>query len=92
MMLRVEETEWELDVRHIPAYARHLQTRTAVPPGPEENVPGRWDLNGLLRDYQRQLLQTALNQSKGNITQAAASLGIGRQNLLARMKRLGIAK
>ena len=92
MMLRVEETEWELDVRHIPAYARHLQTRTAVPPGPEENVPGRWDLNGLLRDYQRQLLQTALNQSKGNITQAAASLGIGRQNLLARMKRLGIEK
>ena len=49
-------------------------------------------MNGLLRDYQRQLLQTALNQSKGNITQAAASLGIGRQNLLARMKRLGIAK
>ena len=33
-----------------------------------------------------------LEQSGGNITQAAASLGIGRQNLLARMKRLCVEK
>lgn len=90
MMLRAEETQGELDVSLVPAYARQLQSDS--PSGPEESAPRRWDLNGLLRDYQRQLLRAALDQSGGNVTRAAASLGIGRQNLLARMKRLDVEK
>ena len=93
MMLRVGETEEELTYAHIPAYALEIQPACSEPQdaAPQES-PRQWDLNGLLRDYQRQLLVQALEQSGGNVTRAAASLGIGRQNLLARMKRLSVEK
>ena len=93
MMLRVGETEEELTYAHIPAYALEIQPACGEPQdaAPQES-PRQWDLNGLLRDYQRQLLVQALEQSGGNVTRAAASLGIGRQNLLARMKRLSVEK
>lgn len=99
MMLRVEETQEEAVYENLPIYARQLR------PDPREDIPSQqagqtpvpaqgeqWDLNGLLKEYQRQLLSRALRQSGGNVTRAAASLGIGRQNLLARMKRLGVEK
>lgn len=92
MMLRVEEAQGELDVPHIPAYARQLQAQDGPPSPPEEEPMERWDLNGLLREYQCRLIRRALEDSGGNVTRAAAGLGIGRQNLLARMKRLKIEK
>ena len=93
MMLRVGETEEEVSCTHIPAYALEIQPDSGAPqpPSPEDS-PQQWDLNGLLRAYQRRLLVQALEQSGGNMTRAAASLGIGRQNLLARMKRLNVEK
>ena len=92
MMLRVGEMEEELTYTHIPAYALQIQTdRDSAPDAPPEGT-GYWNLNDLLRDYQRQLLMEALRQNSGNITRTAASLGIGRQNLLARMKRLSVVK
>ena len=93
MMLRVGETEEEVTCAHIPAYALEIQPAGDEPQPPSpQGSPRQWDLNGLLRDYQRRLLVQALEQSGGNITRAAASLGIGRQNLLARMKRLDVEK
>lgn len=92
MMLRVEETQSVLDENDIPSYARQTD---APGEGSESPAPAgfrQWDLNGLLWDYQRELLQAALDQSGGNVSRAAASLGIGRQNLMARMKRLGLKK
>lgn len=92
MMLRVQETEEELSIDHIPDYARRLQGAGEQPsgklPAPEDTP--QWDLRQLLRDYQRQLLLQSLDQSGWNITRAAAKLGIGRQNLLSRMKRLSL--
>lgn len=95
MMLRVEETEESLTLRHVPAYAQRIQRDEVSAPETEEPLPDagqQWDLNGLLRDYQRRLLCTALTRSGGNVTQAAASLSIGRQNLMARMKRLELTR
>lgn len=92
IMLRVQETEEELSTDHIPDYVRRLQDADkqpgGTPPAPED-AP-RWDLRQLLRDYQRKLLLQSLEQSGWNITRAAGKLGIGRQNLLSRMKRLSL--
>jgi len=94
MMLRVGETEEEVTCDHIPPYAHQLRTGSgrARPEPAEGGASQSWDLNGLLRDYQRGLVIQALRQSGGNVTRAAASLGIGRQNLMARMKRLGVER
>lgn len=96
MMLRVSESEEEVTCAHIPAYALPVQDEVSDAPSessfPTPQTDGHWDLNGLLRDFQRQLLVQALDANNGNITRAAASLGIGRQNLLARMKRLSVRK
>lgn len=96
MMLQVEETEEELAYRHIPSYARFMQSdsQTALVQneGKQTELPLKGDLNEILRNYQRQLLEQALRESGGNVTRAAASLGIGRQNLTARMKRLSLKK
>ena len=47
-------------------------------------------LNNILRDAERNAVLNALKSSNNNITQAAKSLGIGRQNLQYRMKKLNI--
>ncbi|SDD87477.1 sigma-54 interaction domain-containing protein [Sporomusa acidovorans] len=45
-----------------------------------------------LEGIERQLIIRALAASKGNITKAALALGIHRQNLQVRLKKLGITK
>ncbi len=45
-------------------------------------------LVGVLKDVEKQLLQEALETYEGNITRAAEALGIARQNLQYRIKRL----
>ena len=47
-------------------------------------------LHDALRDGERHIITAALLESENNITKAAASLGIGRQNLQYRLKKLGI--
>lgn len=92
MMVRVSETSPELTVAELPDYARPAAWKK-----PEEELPKpdvQWedtDINEILWKVQKTVIQRALESHEGNITQAAASLGIGRQNLMARMKRLGIA-
>lgn len=45
-----------------------------------------------LEKFERQLIINALTASKSNITKAALSLGIHRQNLQVRLRKLGITK
>ena len=51
---------------------------------------GSGTLAQVLREAEKQVLQEALRTHNGNITKAADSIGIARQNLQYRMKKLGI--
>ena len=81
---------------HLPAYILdavsyprelHLEAE-----GAPESAPfsiGRIDrsLQSMMRDFERQVIQKALQQTQGNISQAAKLLGLNRQNLQYRLKR-----
>lgn len=51
---------------------------------------GSGTLAHVLRETEKQVLREALKNHHGNITKAADSIGIARQNLQYRMKKLGI--
>ena len=54
-------------------------------------TPGlRKDLRSLLDDYERKLIQLALDAAGGHKRRAAASLGILASTLSEKMKRLGL--
>lgn len=89
IMLRAGETEEEIGYGHIPMYARQI-AGSETPEEPKGEPLG--ELNEELKRFQRQLILKALHENSFNITRAAKSLGIGRQNLMARMKRLGIER
>lgn len=44
----------------------------------------------LLKDSEKQLIEQALRETKGNKTQAAERLGMSREGLRKKLKRLGI--
>ena len=60
-----------------------------------EEVAGGTDSRPLperLDDYERDLLRAALDESQGNVADAARRLGTDRPNLYRRMRRLGIER
>jgi two-component system nitrogen regulation response regulator NtrX len=69
-----------------------LSPEDAVPPviaePPAAEMTG--GLSEVLDAHERRLIQNALDQSKGNIAEAARSLKTDRPNLYRRMKRLGL--
>lgn len=50
------------------------------------------NLSQILAEYEKNLILHALEKADGNITKAASFLGIQRQNLQQRMKKLGITR
>lgn len=92
IMLCVSDITEGLTICDIPDYARisgqeeALKDVAGLPLFPEE---GR-NLNSELDRLQRIIIMEALKKHNNNITRAAAELGIGRQNLSSRMKRLFI--
>jgi DNA-binding NtrC family response regulator len=55
-----------------------------------EGAGRRKDLRSLLDDYERKLIQLALDAAGGHQRRAAASLGILASTLSEKMKRLGL--
>ena len=66
----------------LPAYLMQSPARST------SSVPG---MKRALADYERELIQAALNESGGNISRAAATLGIYRQQLQRKIRSLKIA-
>jgi transcriptional regulator of acetoin/glycerol metabolism len=64
--------------------AEHLRD---VPPGPKQCHNSRSDS---LRGQEADIIRDALERHGGNISRAARQLGIGRNTLYAKMRRLGI--
>jgi len=78
-----------LTIDHLPHYIKSKflsQTGTF----PEFYKKGSDTLAHVLREVEKQVLCDALKSHNGNITKAADSIGIARQNLQYRMKKLGI--
>jgi len=78
-----------LTVDHLPAYlkSKFLSQEGAFS---EFYKKGTNTLADVLREVEKQVLCDALKSQHGNITKAADSIGIARQNLQYRIKKLGI--
>jgi transcriptional regulator with PAS, ATPase and Fis domain len=66
----------------LPAFLRESQNPSFTP-APK--------LNEAVANFEREVIQAALRESGGNISRAAASLGIYRQQLQRKLKSLDIA-
>jgi DNA-binding NtrC family response regulator len=55
-------------------------------------VDGATDLKEAKREFERKFIEKCLKRSGGNITQAAAMLGMHRQSLQHKIKELGLIK
>ncbi len=72
--------------------ALDLEREGPIKPRPVRDVLGGADGPAGLQQAERAAVKRALARADGNVTAAAAKLGIGRATLYRRMKRLGIAE
>jgi len=81
--------ETKITFGHLPSFVRpKFSTRRQRPDNGSGGAGG--SLRQLMEDAQRRVIREALENHRGNITRAAQSLGILRQNLQYRMRKLGI--
>lgn len=77
-----------MEVRHLPPY---LLKRRAEPDAPHPAIDfSRDSLQGLMDDYERQIIVQALEHCGYNISQTAQTLGILRQSLQYRIRKYGL--
>lgn len=88
LMVRAEDSDNILEVRHLPDHLIHRFSEKVSEPLIEEPL----HLNDALNNVERSMILTALKRRNGNLTAASRDLGIIRQSLIYRMKRLGIEK
>lgn len=77
-----------LKVQHIPSYLQ--QQFPTVNYQFSANYPENGDLPTLLEKYERKIIEESLRMTDGNIAKAARRLGVSRQNMNYRLKRLAI--
>ena len=88
LMVRAEESDIILEVRHLPDHLIHRFSEKVSELFLEEPL----HLNDALNSVERSMILIALKRRNGNITAASRDLGIIRQSLIYRMKRLGIER
>lgn len=74
---------------HLPQHVSPRFTRQKTDYRTRQNTPSG-TLQQLMKEYERQVIEDALVRNGGNISRTAKELGILRQNLQYRMRRLGI--
>jgi len=89
LMVRSKGDEKLLKVKHLPG---HLKSKiVTINEGPEieeENL----SLTEVLQEIEKQMILEVLEKNNGNVSQSARDLGIIRQSLIYRMKKLSIEK
>jgi arginine utilization regulatory protein len=84
--INMAEDEQELAFGHLPVYMQGKFDRLHHPQSKLQHA----SLNDNLMETEQQAILESLQKNGGNITQAARDLGIARQNLQYRMKKLNI--
>ncbi|QZY54756.1 sigma-54 interaction domain-containing protein [Crassaminicella profunda] len=87
LMIRVRENEKELRTEHLPKY---IQTRIIGENACSKIQKKQNSLTGTLRDIEKRIILESLNKNEWNISKTSRDLGIIRQSLIYRMKKLGI--
>lgn len=78
----------EINFEHLPSYIRP-KFKQQISYSINYSFEGK-SLNQILKDTEKQVIEDVLRSHGGNITRAAKALGILRQNLQYRMRKLGI--
>lgn len=86
------EEEEILKLPHVPKYTLNRLARTAEPESEETDLSDNAGLSDYLRNMEHQVITKAMQEHHNNISQAAQALGIKRQNLQMRLKKLGLGK
>jgi arginine utilization regulatory protein len=82
------DNEDTLEAKHIPVYIlKRVGTRPAEPV-----LQSSTNLNEILNSTEKKIIEASLEQNCWNISRAARAIGIGRQNMQYRIKKLGIVK
>ena len=74
----------------LPTHPTHPPHPTPSTPGPAEPEPDDLNLARATDALERRMIQRALERAGGNRAEAARLLGIGRPNLYAKMRELGL--
>jgi len=61
-----------------------------IPALPRQPLPAGVNLASAVDQLERQMIQAALDRSRGNISETARSLGLTRRGLYLKLKRLGL--
>lgn len=78
----------ELTINHLPLYLKSKLVNTNVD-FYNSGIKTK-QLNKILKEVEKKVIEDALRDNNGNITQAGKSIGICRQNMQYRMNKLGI--
>lgn len=89
LMIRVDKNEKELRIEHLPKY---IQIRIIGKNANNKLKKKKGSLSQTLRDIEKQLILESLNKNEWNVSKSSEDLGIIRQSLIYRMKKLEIDK
>jgi DNA-binding NtrC family response regulator len=90
---------WPGNVRELRNAMRRVSVRAAgraaaiedLPPALQQRRPRRWGtLQSALRERETEVIQDALQRHRGIVSRAAAELGVTRQGLWLKVRRLGL--
>jgi len=84
----LEPGEETITADHLPGYVRARLVRRERPKVGTGFTQGT--LHAILEETERRVIEEVLQRNQGNVTRSARDLGILRQNLQYRMRRLGI--
>ena len=87
-MAMLEDKETMITLKHLPVNLRHKTTRQTS----FRKSFNTSNLPQIMAEYEKNMILHALEKNDGNVTRAAKMLGIQRQNLQHRMKKLGIRR
>jgi arginine utilization regulatory protein len=89
LMIRASEQQKELEISNMPFYIKEMVLRPDNSNGVRTKTEA---LPDTLRSIEEKIILESLNKNNWNISATSKDLGIIRQSLLYRMKKLGINK
>jgi DNA-binding NtrC family response regulator len=87
-----ETDEITLDVLPQEIPGKYPQKESLIPESDLIEISASLDFKDAKKEFERKYIEKCLDQTSGNITQAAAILGIHRQSLQHKIKELGLTK